>query len=129
VYTGDLGSMDSDGFLYFKGRIKRMIVSSGYNIYPSQLESVFNKCPIIESACVIGVPDDYRMQVVKLFCVLKQGIEKTEDTKKEILEYAKKYIAKYALPSFIEFRNELPKTLVGKVSYRELENEELEKQN
>lgn len=127
VYTGDLGFMDEEGFVYFKGRAKRMIVSSGYNIYPAQLENVLDSNSMISMSCVIGVPDSYRMARPKAFVVLKSGVPATEETKKELLNYASKYIAKYAMPKEIEFRDELPKTLVGKVAYRKLEEEELKK--
>ena len=124
VYTGDLGTMDDEGFVYFKGRAKRMIISSGYNIYPAQLENVFDSSPLVSMSCVIGVPDSYRMARPKAFVVLKQGVPATEETKAEILSYCAKYIAKYAMPKELEFRKELPKTLVGKVAYRKLEEEE-----
>ena len=78
-------------------------------------------------SCVIGVPDPYRMQKVKAFIMLKPGVPKTEENKKLILEYCAKHVAKYALPREIEFKDELPKTLVGKVAYRILEQEEEEK--
>ena len=127
VYTGDLGVMDEEGFTYFKGRNKRMIVTSGYNVYPAQLENVIDSCDKVSMSCVIGVPDSYRMQRVKAFIVLKNGVVANEQTKQEILEYCKKRIAKYAMPREIEFRDELPKTLVGKVAYRKLEEEEVAK--
>ena len=119
--------MDADGFVFFKGRIKRMIISSGYNIYPAQLENILDGHELIQMSCIIGVPDPYRMQRVKAFVTLKPGVPANEETKNSILEYCKKYIAKYALPKDIEFRDELPKTLVGKVAYRKLEEEEAEK--
>jgi long-chain acyl-CoA synthetase len=75
-------------------------------------------------SCVVGKRDDYRMQKVKAFVMLKEGIPKTEETKAEILAYCSKQIARYAMPKEIEFRDEFPKTAVGKVSYRELEKEE-----
>ncbi|MGN0963633.1 MAG: class I adenylate-forming enzyme family protein, partial [Clostridia bacterium] len=128
VYTGDLGYMDSDGFIYFKGRAKRMIVSSGYNIYPGQIENILDAHEKVHMSCVIGVPDPYRMQAVKVFLMLKPGVEANDATKEEIMAYCRKNIAKYALPKEIEFRDELPKTLVGKVAYRQLEEEEAEKQ-
>lgn len=128
VYTGDLGMMDSDGFVFFKGRIKRMIISSGYNIYPAQLENILDGHELIQMSCIIGVPDPYRMQRVKAFVMLKPGVPANEETKKNILDYCSKHIAKYAMPKDIEFREELPKTLVGKVAYRKLEEEEAEKQ-
>ena len=127
VYTGDLGYMDSDGFIYFKGRAKRMIVSSGYNIYPGQIENILDAHEKVHMSCVIGVPDPYKMQAVKVFLMLKPGVEANDATKEEIMAYCRKNIAKYALPREIEFRDELPKTLVGKVAYRQLEEEEAKK--
>ncbi len=127
VHTGDLGSMDDDGFVYFKQRIKRMIITSGYNVYPSQLENILDAHELVQMSCVIGVPDPYRMQKVKAFVTLKPGIAPSEERKQEILAYCRKNIAKYAMPYDIEFRDSLPKTLVGKVAYRELEEEELAK--
>ncbi len=128
LHTGDLGSMDDEGFIYFKQRIKRMIITSGYNVYPSQIENILDGYEAIQMSCVIGVPDPYKMQKVKAFVMLKPGYEKSKKTKEEILLYCKKNIAKYAMPYDIEFRDSLPKTLVGKVAYRVLEEEEAKKQ-
>ena len=127
VYTGDLGVMDSEGFIYFKGRAKRMIISSGYNVYPAQLENILDAHEAIQMSCVIGVPDPYKMQKVKAFVKLAAGYEPSEETKQIIIDYCSKNIAKYAMPYDIEFRDEMPKTLVGKVAYRVLEEEELAK--
>ena len=127
VHTGDLGYMDEDGFVYFKQRIKRMIVTSGYNVYPSQLENIFDAHELVQMSCVIGVPDELKIQKVKAFIMLKPGVEANQATLDELMAYARKNIAKYALPYDIEFRAELPKTLVGKVAYRKLEQEELAK--
>lgn len=131
VYTGDLGMMDSDGFIFFKGRIKRMIISSGYNIYPAQIENIFDAHEKVQMSCVIGVPDDYKMQKVKVFVTLKDGMPRNNHEAKaikdELMAYASKNIAKYAMPYDIEFRESLPKTLVGKVAYKQLEDEELAK--
>ena len=124
VYTGDLGIMDAEGFTYFRGRSKRMIVTSGYNVYPAQLENIFDSCDLVSMSCVIGVPDALKMQKVKVFVVPASGVEPCDATKEEILKYASKFIAKYAMPKDLEFRAELPKTLVGKVAYRVLEEEE-----
>ena len=123
LHTGDLGYMDSEGFIYFKQRIKRMIVTSGYNVYPSQLENIIDSHEAVQMSCVIGVKDPYKMQKVKAYVVLKKGIEPSEEVKQSILEYCKKHIAKYAMPYDIEFREELPKTLVGKIAYTVLEKE------
>ena len=127
VHTGDLGVMDKDGYIYFRQRIKRMIVTSGYNVYPSQIEGILDKNEYVHMSCVIGVKDPYKMQKVKAFIVLKPGYEPTDETREKIMDYCRKHIAKYALPYEIEFRDELPKTLVGKVAYRILEEEEAKK--
>ena len=127
VYTGDLGFMDKDGFVYFKGRAKRMIVTSGYNVYPAQLENCIDSMDIVQMSCVIGVPDPYKIQKVKAFVKLKPEVPATDETKQEILAHLRKNVAKYAMPYDIEFRDDLPKTLVGKVAYRVLEAEELGK--
>ena len=127
LYTGDLGYMDSDGFIYFRGRSKRMIITSGYNVYPAQLENILDANELIHMSCVIGVPDSYKMQKVKAFVMLKPGVPATDATKQKILAYCRKNIAKYAMPYDIEFRSDMPKTLVGKVAYRVLEEEELER--
>ncbi len=123
LHTGDLGYMDADGFVYFRQRIKRMIISSGYNIYPSQMENIIDSHEKVLLSCVIGVPDDYRGQRIRAYIVPMPGIEPTQALREEILAYCTERIAKYALPREIVFRNELPKTLVGKVAYRVLEEE------
>ena len=124
LHTGDLGVMDPDGFIYFRQRIKRMIISSGYSIYPSQLENAIETHGKVLISCVIGVPDDYRKQRLKAFIVLRDAQEPTEEIKTSILEHCRKNIAKYAMPREIEYRQSLPRTLVGKVAYLELEKEE-----
>ena len=123
LHTGDLGHMDQDGFVYFRQRIKRMIVTSGYNVYPSQLENIIDGHEKVLLSCVIGVKDPYRVQRVKAYVVPMPGVEPTEELKQEILDYCSQRIAKYAMPRELEFRKELPKTLVGKVAYRVLEEE------
>ncbi len=128
VHTGDLGMMDEDGFIYFRQRIKRMIVTSGYNVYPSQIENVLDAHEYVHMSCVIGVPDPLKMQKVVAFVVLKPGLKVSqEEAKEEILEHCSKYVAKYAMPADIQFRDDMPKTLVGKVAYRILEEGELQK--
>ena len=128
MHSGDLGKMDEDGFVYFSQRIKRMIVTSGYNVYPGQLENVIDGHEKVLLSCVIGVKDPYKMQKVKAFVVLRPDYEPSDAIRDEILEYCRGHIAKYAMPYDIEFRAELPKTLVGKVAYRVLEEEENERQ-
>ena len=123
LHTGDLGAMDTDGFVYFRQRIKRMIITSGYNVYPSQLEHIIDGHEKVLLSCVVGVKDKYKMQKVKAFVVLRPGFEPTEEVRQELFDHCRKHIAKYAMPYEIEFRTELPKTLVGKVAYRVLEEE------
>lgn len=127
LHTGDLGMMDEEGFVYFKGRAKRMIVTSGYNVYPAQLENIIDAHPYVQMSCVIGIPDSYKMEKVKAFVKLKSGYEPNDDTKQEILKYCRKHIAKYAMPYDIEFREDMPKTVIGKVAYRVLQDEEIKK--
>ena len=123
LHTGDLGYMDADGFVYFRQRIKRMLVTNGYNVYPSQLENIIDGHEKVLLSCVIGISDERRGQRIKAYIVPMPGIEPSEALKVEILDYCKDRIAKYALPREVEFRTELPKTLVGKVAYRVLEEE------
>lgn len=127
VYTGDLGLMDDQGFVFFKGRAKRMIISSGYNVYPAQLENILDAHPLVQMSCIIGVPDAYKMEKVKAFVKLSENVPANEETKQALMAYCRENIAKYAMPYDIEFREELPKTLVGKVAYRVLQEEELKK--
>jgi len=121
LHTGDLGKMDEDGYFYFILRLKRMIISSGYNVYPSQIENILNTYPDVDSSVVVGVPDPYKQQRVKAVIVLKPGVEESEKLLEDLKSLCKKNIAKYALPSEYEFKAQLPKTLVGKIDYKELE--------
>lgn len=124
LHTGDLGFMDDDGYVYFKQRMKRLIVSSGYNIYPSQVEKAIESYKAVDYCCIIGVPDEFKIERVKAYIVLKDGYADNEEMKKQIIEHCKSLIASYELPKEIEFRKELPRTLVGKVAYRKLEEEQ-----
>ncbi len=126
LHTGDLGHMDQDGFVYFRQRIKRMIVTSGYNVYPSQLENIIDGHEKVLLSCVIGIKDEYRGQKIRAYVVPMPGVEPTEELKKELLDYCALHIAKYAMPRELIWRTELPKTLVGKVAYRVLEEEAAE---
>ena len=123
LHTGDLGYMDADGFVYFRQRIKRMIITSGYNVYPSQLENIIDGHEKVLLSCCIGIPDAYRGQIIRAYVVPMPGVEPTEELKQEILDHCSRHIAKYALPRELVWRTELPKTLVGKVAYRVLEEE------
>ena len=127
LHTGDIGSMDKDGFFYFKLRLKRMIKSSGMNVYPAQVEDVLYKHPDVRDACVIGVPDESQVQRIKGFVVLKDPEKMSVDKENELIEYCRKHLIKWSCPREIEFRKSLPITLIGKVAYKVLEEEEIEK--
>ena len=115
--TGDIGKFDSSGFLYLVDRKKDMIISSGYNVYPREIEEVFYKHPDVIEAAAIGVPDPKRGQSVKVYVVKKEGSPVTEQ---ELLNFASKQLAPYKRPKSVEFKKDLPRTLVGKVLKREL---------
>ncbi len=123
LFTGDMGSMDEEGFVYFKQRMKRLIVTSGYNVYPSHIENILDKHEAVDCSCVIGVKDPYKMQRVRAYIALKNGFEANDETKEKILAYCKEYLDVFERPKEIIFKEELPKTLVGKVAYHTLEEE------
>ena len=123
LYTGDLGWMDAENYIYFRQRIKRMIVTNGYNIYPGQLENAIDSCTEVAYSCVIGVKDPKRMRRIKAYVVLQDGIEESDEVRERIMNKLREKVAAYALPKEMVFRKELPKTLVGKVAYRILEEE------
>lgn len=119
LHTGDLGFMDNDGYVYFRQRLKRVIVSNGYNIYPQGIENVISSFDFVTECAVVGIPDEIRGEYVKAFAVLKDGITH-EEAEKKLREKCAECIASYAVPREYEFRDLLPKTLVGKVAYNEL---------
>lgn len=129
LHTGDLGSMDADGFLYFSGRIKRIIKVSGVSVYPAQVEQLLGDHPGVKEACVIGIPDDYQMSSVKAFIVPADGYSGDTALAEDIKAYAREHLMKWSVPRHIEFRESLPHTLVGKVAYTELMDEEAAKAN
>jgi len=124
VYTGDIATMDDDGYFYIVDRKKDMIISGGYNVYPRDIDEVFYENPKVQEACAIGVPDPKRGENVKVFVVLKEGETATEE---EMIEFCKGRLATYKLPTEVEFRKELPKTNIGKILRKDLRKEELEK--
>ncbi|WP_142344295.1 long-chain-fatty-acid--CoA ligase [Bacillus cereus] len=124
LHTGDVGYMDEDGFFYVKDRKKDMIVASGFNVYPREVEEVLYEHEKVQEVVTIGVPDPYRGETVKAFVVLKEGAECTEE---ELDKFARKYLAAYKVPKVYEFRSELPKTTVGKILRRVLIDEEKRK--
>ena len=118
LHTGDIGSMDEDGFVTYKQRLKRMIVSSGYNVYPSQIEEVLEKHEAIDAASVIGIPHPYKMEVPKAFVVLKNGYTLDDELKDDLIKHCKKNLAAYSVPKEYEALDKLPKTMVGKVDFK-----------
>ena len=127
LHTGDIGSMDEDGFVTYKQRLKRMIVSSGYNVYPSQIEEVLEKHEAIEAASVIGIPHPYKMEVPKAFIVLKKGYKLNDELKDELIKHCKKNLAIYSVPKEYESLDKLPKTMIGKVDFKKLKEREMNK--
>lgn len=127
MYTGDLGYMDKDGFVYFKQRLKRIIISSGYCLYPQYIENIIDSHPKVLMSCVIGIDHPYKVQVAKAFIVLRNGYIANDELLKEIKEYCEKNLARYSWIAEYEFKSELPKTLVGKIAYSKLEEEERRK--
>ncbi len=125
LYTGDIGTMDEDGYFYIVDRKKDMIIAGGFNIYPREVDEVLYEHPKVQEAVTVGVPDEYRGETVKVYIVLKEGVECTED---EIITYCRERLAAYKAPRLVEFRPELPKTMVGKILRRALREEEIAKQ-
>ncbi|MFP5247568.1 MAG: AMP-binding enzyme, partial [Thermoanaerobaculia bacterium] len=120
LYTGDIATMDEDGFTYIVQRKKDMIIVSGFNVYPGEIESVLFTHPAVMEACVIGVPDQYRGEAVKAFLVLKPGATATID---ELQAHCAKDLAEFKRPTHIEIRESLPKSAVGKILRRVLREE------
>jgi long-chain acyl-CoA synthetase len=125
LHTGDIGTMDEDGFFYFRLRHKRMIKSSGMNVYPSQVEEVLRKHPAVKDACVIGIPDRAQGERVKGYVMLKDPSMASKEMEKELVEHCRGHLIKWSCPRDIEFRDDLPKTRVGKIAYKTLEEAEI----
>jgi long-chain acyl-CoA synthetase len=124
LYTGDIAKMDEEGYFYIVDRKKDMIIASGLNVYPSEVEDVLYEHPKIQEAAVAGIPDPRRGETVKAWVVLKAGETATAD---EIRDFCRDKLAKYKIPYYVEFRDDLPKTMVGKVLRRALAEEEAAK--
>lgn len=124
LYTGDIGRMDEDGYLYIVDRMKDMVIAGGFNIYPREIDEVLYQHPAVLEACSVGVADEYRGETIKAFVVLKPGATATEA---EIMEHCKERLAAYKRPREVEFIPELPKSTVGKVLRRVLAEREKEK--
>ncbi len=127
LHTGDIFTMDEDGYCYFKLRLKRMIKSSGMNVYPVQVEAVMDKHPDVQASCVIGVPDEAQVEKVKAFVVLKDASKTGPEMKKTLIDHCREHLIKWSCPREVEFRETLPLTRVGKIAYTVLEEEEIAK--
>ena len=120
-YSGDIGYMDEEGYFHISDRKKDMIIAGGYNIYPADVEAVLFEHPKVKEAAVIGVPDERRGESVKAFIVLKEGETATPE---EIIAFCREQMAAYRVPRIVEFRDDLPKSMIGKVLRRELRESE-----
>jgi len=118
LHTGDLARRDADGFFYFVLRIKRMIKSSGFNVYPTQVEDILLRHPAVTEACVVGIPDPAQVERVKAYVVLEDPSLEGEATRQSLIAHCRQHLIKWSCPREIEFRRELPKTRVGKIDYR-----------
>ncbi len=127
IHTGDLGYIDEDGVIFYVQRIKRIIISSGYNIYPEYVERVLKDHPYVKDACVVGVPHPYKKEIAKAFIILQDGVEESYTVKKEIMDYANLHLAHYMLPREYIYKKSFPKTKMAKTDYRALEQELLDK--
>jgi long-chain acyl-CoA synthetase len=127
LHTGDIGTMDADGFFYFRLREKRMIKSSGMNVYPAQVEEHLLKHPDVLEVCVIGIPDPLQVERVKAFVVLQDHGKAGPEMETALIDFCRKDLIVWSCPREVEFRTELPLTLVGKVAFAELVAEEIAK--
>ena len=120
LHTNDLGYSDNKGIIYFKSSLKRVIISNGNEIYPSEIENIILMHPYVQACSIVGVPHPYKKEVVKVYIVLKDRLVLNSEIKKSIKEYCEKNISSYALPYAYAYRKELPKTISGKISYQDL---------
>jgi long-chain acyl-CoA synthetase len=126
LFTGDIAKMDEDGYFYIVDRKKDMVITGGFNVYPREIDEVLFEHPKVAEVVAAGIPDDYYGEVIKAYVVLREGEEATEQ---ELLDFCKERLAKYKVPRKIEFRQELPKSAIGKVLRRVLVEEEKQKKN
>ena len=127
LHTGDIGYKDEEGMIFFEQRLKRLIISSGYNIYPSYIENILDQHKAVAFSTVIGIPHPYKVQVAKAYIVLNEGYKPNNETLESIKKHCEKNIAKYSLPYEYEFRTSIPKTKIGKIAFNDLLEEENKK--
>ena len=127
LHTGDIGYIATNGIIYFTQRLKRMIIVSGFNVYPSMIEVTLEKHPAVKKACVIGIPHPYKMHVPKAFLILNDGYSNSSKLRKELKKMCEEELSVYAVPKDFEVRDSFPETLYNKIDYKRLEKEEAEK--
>jgi long-chain acyl-CoA synthetase len=124
LHTGDLFVADADGFFHFRERLKRLIKSSGMNVYPGEVEEVLRGHPAVAEACVIGVPDEAQVERVRALVVPRSGFEAGRALEEELIAWCRERLIKWSCPREVEFRESLPLTLVGKVDVRKIREEQ-----
>jgi len=124
LHTGDIAKMDEEGYFFIVDRIKDMIKTVGENVYPREVEEVLFTHPKVKDVVVVGLPEEFKGEKIRAYIVLKEGVTATKD---EIIQYCRGQLSKFKVPKEVEFRDQLPKTLVGKVLRRVLRDEEMKK--
>lgn len=124
LFTGDMAYRNEEGYFYIADRKKDMIIAGGFNIYPREVEEVLYQHPAVQEVVVIGIPDEYRGENVKAYVTLNQGVQITEE---ELITFSREHLAAYKAPRFVEFRDQMPKSAVGKLLRRKLRDEEMQK--
>jgi long-chain acyl-CoA synthetase len=125
LHTGDIGYRDEDGYFYITDRKKDLIIVGGFNVFPREIEEVLYQHPKVKEGVAIGIPDEYAGERIKVYATLKEGETATEE---ELLTYFRENLTRYKVPAFVEFRESLPKSMIGKILRRELREEEEEEE-
>ena len=128
LHTGDIGCIDEDGCIFYRLRLKRLIISSGYNVYPQHIERIIEQHKAVAKCTVIGIPHPYKVEVAKAYIVLKENYRESEEIRYSIREHCRKNLAKYSVPAEFEFRDKIPQTLLGKTDFNALRQEHMAKQ-
>jgi len=128
LHTGDIGCINDEGIIYYHQRLKRMIITSGYNVYPSYIESVIEEHEAVLKCSVVGIPHPYKVEVAKAYIVLKNDYIPNIALKTSIRKHCEKNLARYSIPCEFEYRESLPKTLIGKVDVNKLKEEDIKKE-
>ena len=124
LHTGDIGCCDKDGFYFYRLRMKRLIVSSGFNVYPQQIEKLIETHPAVEKCVAVGIPHPYKIEVVKAVIVLKDGYYADDALQAELKALCAKNLAKYSTPYQYVFRDSIPQTIIGKIDFERLKKED-----